>query len=273
MADQHPTVTAAKTITSNTQNTSTLVGRGLSFLQNKSDVEIVDLDSLYRQTWEVYREISLQYYDKSLNEKSIGLLRVKHFHEFKPHAVTLKDLAKKGHVNSCSLLATCYESGLGVVPSKIKANYWNAKCVYWLTKAAEQGDLLSQEGLAEYYRMGSHVVIDYEKAVYWYTKAAEQGSSNASIGLGLMYEGADDCPNIDYEKSLYWYTKAAEQGDSLAQHYVGEVYEYGDGAAQNDKKAIYWYMKAAEQGDNDAQLALGRLYTAGSSVAQDLKEE
>ena len=86
------------------------------------------------------------------------------------------------------------------------------KAVYYLLKAAEQGDPAGQFLLGYNYRHGIGVPEDDEKAVSLLRKAAEQGMAAAQHELGLMYclgEGI----TTDYVQCYAWLNLSAAQGD------------------------------------------------------------
>ena len=67
------------------------------------------------------------------------------------------------------------------------------------------------------YYNGQGVPQDYTSAVRLYRKAAEQGDVVAQEGLGYMYATGQAVP-IDRSQAIAWYRKAANQGDAKAKH-------------------------------------------------------
>lgn len=113
-----------------------------------------------------------------------------------------------------------------------------------------------------YYRGEGGLEQSNEKALYWITKAAENGNTKAQFGLGLAYENGEGGLEQSKEKALYWVTKAAEHGNADAQYSLGLSYEYGSemrGLEKNDEKAEYWLRKACENSHYEACSYLDKL--------------
>ena len=95
-------------------------------------------------------------------------------------------------------------------------------CLY--SKAAEQGNLDSQNNLGTCFYNGQGVSQDFDKAVFWFTKSARFGNPYAQLNLGNCFfkgRGVDQ----DYEKALLWCTKAAGQGLNEAKEKVNSIIE------------------------------------------------
>ncbi|MFH2060475.1 MAG: tetratricopeptide repeat-containing serine protease family protein [Pseudomonadota bacterium] len=172
--------------------------------------------------------------------------------------------AEQGNASAQGAVGYAYFFGdLGVTQDYTKA-------VYWLTKAAEQGDTDTQNFLGMIYSKGEGVTQDYKQAVYWYTKAAEQGNASAQMSVGYAYFSGEGVTQ-DYKQAAYWYTKAAEQGNASAQYFIGAMHVKGEGVTQDYKQAAYWYTKAAEQGNASAQYFIGAMHANGKGVTQNYK--
>jgi len=90
------------------------------------------------------------------------------------------------------------------------------------TRAAKNGDADAQYELGFLLWVGLRCQPyepDYEAIANWYKKAAEQGHLNAQMGLADMYEKGRGVPKNE-EKALFWYSKAAEQGNESAKKRV-----------------------------------------------------
>ena len=59
----------------------------------------------------------------------------------------------------------------------------------WIEKCAEDGLIGAQRWLADHYRQGLYLPTDKEKAVYWLEKAADQGDLAAKMELKSMKKG------------------------------------------------------------------------------------
>lgn len=166
----------------------------------------------------------------------------------------------------------------------------------WFHTAADNGDSYGQWNIARYYKNGTGVEKDIDKAIEYFKKSAEQGTSGAMLDLAKMYRYGDgvDISGItaiewykkaadndeidailaiaeiysegqiilqDIEIAIHYYKMAAEKGNSTALYKLGELYENGTGVEQNINKAIYWYRKAAIKNNYSAKSALKRLNT------------
>jgi TPR repeat protein len=179
----------------------------------------------------------------------------------------LLDEAKAGDAQAQTSIGRAYWQGTGVPKDYVQA-------VYWLRKAAEQGNPGAQIGLGIIYdgelEEVKGVPQDTEQAAIWYRKAAEQGNGIAEYLLGKLYSSGRGVPH-DYAQAAAWYRKAAERGEMMlsAQAALGELYASGQGVPQDYTQALAWDRKAAEQGNAEAEMSLGWLYTQGKGVPRD----
>ncbi len=153
-----------------------------------------------------------------------------------------------------------YQYGEGVPKDIVKA-------VYWLEKAAKQGDAMAQSDLGALYLKGADIAQDYQKALYWCNLAAKQGEELAQCNLGYMYHHGLGIP-ADRQRAIYFYSLAAEQGLARAKQNLGYLY----GQDGNYSVAIPLLLEAARQGQVRAQYNLGAAYLNGQGVAQDLAQ-
>ena len=125
-------------------------------------------------------------------------------------------------------------------------------------QSANKGNKGAMKDLAHMYRYGDGVEKDGIIAIEWYKKAADKDDVDAILALGEIYsEGKLVCQDIG--QSAHYYKMAAEKDNSTALLKLGELYEFGTGVEQNTHKAIYWYRKAAINGNNQAKESLKRL--------------
>jgi len=92
-------------------------------------------------------------------------------------------------------------------------------------KAAEQGDMDSQNRLATLYLTGDGVQQDFAEAAKWYRKAADQGDVEAQNELGSLYGNGRGVP-VDYVEAYRWF-------DIAASHDPGADFETHDNAVRN----------------------------------------
>lgn len=130
--------------------------------------------------------------------------------------------------------------------------------------------------------------IREQDAVYWLTKAAEQGNVDAQFVVGNIYR---DGFGVEKNNSLAiaWYKKAAAHGHGAAMWWIADIF---DEAAQRARKnpfkrlwaifrgdenataAIEWYNRVITAGNsdkrrNDARCRLGEIYRKGEIVKRD----
>jgi len=140
---------------------------------------------------------------------------------------------------------------------------------------AKQGDVRAQHNLGRIYRgnkeVTQEVAQDYAESVKWYTKAAKQGNTLSQTWLGIMYDLGWGV-NKDNKEANKWYRKAADQNDTLAQLRLGSHYFHGWGVPKDVNEAEKWFRRTVANGHPRTQYNLGWRYAEGRSVAQDYKE-
>ena len=150
-----------------------------------------------------------------------------------------------------------------------------------LRKAAERGDALAQDMLASLYCDGSWAdegnPENNAEAAKWSRKAAEQGRQHSQNNLGIMYYTGKKGVPQDYAEAMKWFRKAAEQKPKYAQYAqfkIGDMYYNGHGVPQDYAEAMKWFRKVAEQKYDvalmkDAQFKLSDMSYRGESVPRD----
>jgi TPR repeat protein len=98
------------------------------------------------------------------------------------------------------------------------------------------------------YQNGHGVSENYKEALKWYTKAAEQGDVLSQFSLGWTYENGRGTSQ-NYQEAVKWYTKASLQGYVMAQFNLGLMHAKGDGVPQSDEQAYIWASLATAQSD------------------------
>ena len=158
-------------------------------------------------------------------------------------------------------LGTIYRSGMDGLESNF--NY----AMYWLTKAAEAGNIDSMCDLGWIYARDTDIQ-DGKLAMKLFMKAAKNGNSHAMYGIGAMYHEGLGIPQ-DVVKGIPWYKKAADAGREYAMETLGDIYRCGDGVAQDINFAVEWYKKAIDAGSLEAGEKLGDMYYYGKDVPQN----
>ncbi len=117
----------------------------------------------------------------------------------------------------------------------------------WYRKAADQGLVVAQFEVGNFYDNGGVVAEDAAEALKWWHKAADQGFTPAVNNIGTYYRSGKGVPQDD-SQAVQWYRQAAEKGDVRAQWNLGGCYALGHGLSKDMSEAARWYRKAAEQG-------------------------
>ncbi len=174
---------------------------------------------------------------------------------------------KQGIASAQLGLGLIYREGLGLGEIVKDCN----KAVFWLRKAAAQGQATAQFELGKMYASTQALCVTKSniQAAYWFKQSAQQGKAESQYELGLLYELDKGAGQHD-SSALYWFTQAAEQGYKEAQFHLGNMLFSGEvGAATGYSQGVSWFIKAAEQGHIKAQLSLGSAYSVGAGVRKN----
>lgn len=166
----------------------------------------------------------------------------------------LEVLAEKGHVQAQYLLATQYDTGLGV-EKNVSTSF------YWYKKAAKAGIDVAQHNLAVAYAQGNGTEANLAKAITWWKRAAAAGNTDSQYNLGIVYAAGRGAIKPNLEKALKWWRMAAMGGDAIAQFNLGALYANGIGMSSRTCEASRWWKKSAANGFTQAEMALAVLET------------
>ena len=127
-----------------------------------------------------------------------------------------------------------------------KADYLSS-----LTKEADNGDIISQNNLGHLYLDGSNeydIPKDIDKAIYYLSKAASQGQVNAMTTVGWTYFTGNHGATQNNDEAIYWNQKASDAGFTVASYNIGFFYYSGlAGLEQNLIMAKkYWLLSASQ---------------------------
>ena len=120
-----------------------------------------------------------------------------------------------------------------------------------LTEEADNGDIISQNNLGNLYLYGSNeyeIKKDIDKAIYYLSKAASQGQVNAMTTVGWTYFTGNHGATKNNEEAIYWNQKASDAGFTVASYNIGFFYYSGLAGLEQDlimaKK--YWLLSASQ---------------------------
>ncbi len=168
-------------------------------------------------------------------------------------AKLLSTLAEQGHIQAQYLLATQYDTGLGV-----KRN--TASSFYWYKKAARAGIGAAQHNLAVAYAQGSGTQQDLIKAITWWKRAANKGHIDSQFNLGIIYATGKGIVEPDMKQALKWWRMAAINGDAAAQFNLGALYANGHGSTPvKTCEAVHWLQRSEKNGFKQAHNALTQM--------------
>ncbi|MDE6296556.1 MAG: protein kinase [Muribaculaceae bacterium] len=136
-----------------------------------------------------------------------------------------------------------------------------SKSLFWIRKAAEQGNDVAIEEMGYKYYEGLGVEQDYAEAMKWLKQAAEKGKASAYSSIGIMYrDGEGVAP--DFDKAEENFKKGASAGNSYSAYLLARL--YGHYMKPNKREeALEWYQKASEMGSYRATEYLKKAYTEG----------
>lgn len=143
------------------------------------------------------------------------------------------------------------------------------KALDYFRKAAERGHAVAQLFMA----MGCMKFENdhNDEVMYWLQKAAEQGERQAMYNLGISYHRGDIDGKVDIEKSLYLFRRAAEKGYGAACARLASIYLNGDdGVEQNMAKAKFWALVAYSHGDEEDGAVFKHLVTEADMLGDSI---
>lgn len=173
--------------------------------------------------------------------------------DYEYSAKLLSTLAEQGHIQAQYLLATQYDTGLGV-----KRN--TAFSFYWYEKAASAGIGAAQHNIAVAYAQGSGTGQDLIKAVTWWKRAANKGHTDSQFNLGIIYATGKGMVERDMKQALKWWRMAANNGDAAAQFNLGALYANGFGSTPvKTCEAVHWLQRSEDNGFERAHNVLNQM--------------
>jgi TPR repeat protein len=166
----------------------------------------------------------------------------------------LQKAADKGGPRSQYELAQLYAEGIGEPRSTADSP------VALLRRSATNGYAPAFHALAEHYRTGLGVAVDYVQAIRYYKaardaneKAGADSTDSADDVFSLVDENLQPQPDAGpgwtaFARVLSVYLKATERSDANAMIQLGEWYLTGQFTPQDPVVAYYWFDRAANLG-------------------------
>lgn len=158
-------------------------------------------------------------------------------------------LAAKGDPKGLYDLAVLHDMGYDSIPVD------SARSTALYRLSAEAGYAPAQNYLGFRYFNGEGVRQDVDSALYWLAKAAGQGDAKAANNLGYLLANSDRVTR-DYPQAMKWLGKAADAGVATAESLLADLYRQGLGTQPDTVKAEALYGKAILHGLRDAELKL-----------------
>ena len=116
-----------------------------------------------------------------------------------------------------------------------------------LSSLGESGNVEAQKLLALMYRENKGIVPDIKQEMYWIQKAAENGDADSQFRLGTAYLNGTGVPKKDKKLSAEWYEKAAMQNNQEATRFTIINYMSGNGVKKDLEKAAYFLTHLDKQ--------------------------
>ena len=158
------------------------------------------------------------------------------------------------------ILAVMYINGWGTRVNYAAALHWLnaaadqlgrprdlATAAKWYRRAAEVGNPLGENNLADLYLRGEGVKQDDSAAFFWFQKAAQQRHTGACIKLGYMYAEGRGVARSPTRSADLW-TRACDGRDALACVELARAYATGRGVRTDRARALALFRKACDAG-------------------------
>lgn len=158
-------------------------------------------------------------------------------------------LAAKGDPKGLYDLAVLHDMGYDSIPVD------SARSTALYRLSAQAGYAPAQNYLGFRYFNGEGVRENVDSALYWLAKAAGQGDAKAANNLGYLLAYSDRVSR-DYPQAMKWFRKAADAGVATAESLLADLYRQGLGTPPDTVTAEALYNKAILHGLHDAELKL-----------------
>jgi len=142
---------------------------------------------------------------------------------------------------------------------------------HFYRRAAEKGDAIAQTHLSlSLENCSNRKAPENEEAFHLMQAAALQDYPAAHYFIGNFYRDGTWVEE-DEQKAFEHYSKAAAQGNSDGIERLGECYLNGVGVTVDTELAFLYFQQAAEMHNPKAELHLGLCYLMGNGCQQDIE--
>lgn len=166
--------------------------------------------------------------------------------------VALRELVKhasEGDPKALYDLSRLHDTGYDSIPVD------SARSAALCLKSAIAGYAPAQNYIGTRYFEGRGMAHDVDSALYWIEKAAGNGDARAANNLGyLAVQGRYVAK--DYGQALKWFSLAADAGLPTGQSQLADMYRSGLGTLPDTLKAVRLYTQAIQSGLQDAEKKL-----------------
>lgn len=193
------------------------------------------------------------------------------------------DTIQKDSLKSMALYFSAAEKGFAPAMNYIGFKIYNEKipeqsldsALYWIRKAAYQGDVTAAANLGYLLTEGPEIANDDSEALDWLAVAADGGMPAAQMklvevaerlgtpkALALLGDAYSKGRGVvyDHEKSIRYFYEAALGGNASAQFIVAELLDFFPDTLK-EESAEFWYDMAALGGVTDSESAYSQLYS------------
>lgn len=180
----------------------------------------------------------------------MGEEKSRHLREQTSNALnSLISRADEGDAKALYDLAMLYDTGFDSIP----VDSAMSSMLYKIS--AEKGYAPAQNYLGFRYFNGEYLKQNVDSGLYWLAKAAGNGDFKAAGNLGFLLSNSN-AVSRDYPQAIMWLSRASDAGLPTAQSLLADLFRQGLGTEADTLKAISLYTSAIEGGLQDAELKL-----------------
>lgn len=144
----------------------------------------------------------------------------------------------------------------------------NGKAKEYCFKAAERGHVVAQNFAIQWSMRRNDDTSD--SVMYWLRKAAEQGEKQALFNLGISYHRGDIDGTASVQKSNELFRQSAEFGYLPAYTRMAQIYYNGEGVEKNNTIAKYWAMlEYSNMSEHESEKSILNILLEESDITED----